>query len=207
LPLAFPVAAFFLLYVYPRVERGSIEKKVDAELPFAVVHMSAIAGSGIEPTKIFKIIGASREYKYLGQEIRKILNQINLYGYDLVTALNNSSKTAPSKKLSELFAGLSATISTGGDLKEFFQKRSESLMVGYRLEREKFSKIAETFMDIYISVVIATPMILLLLIVIISVTGLQVGLSTDSITFLIILAIAIINVVFMGVLQVKQPAY
>lgn len=80
-------------------------------------------------------------------------------------------------------------------------------MVGYRLEREKFSKMAETFMDIYISVVIATPMILLLLIVIISVTGLQVGLSANTLTFLIILAIAIINVVFMGVLHVKQPAY
>ena len=207
IPIALPVITFFLLYSYPKIERGSIEKKIDAELPFAVVHMSAIAGSGIIPTKIFEIIGSSREYKYLGKEIRKILNQINLYGYDLVTALNNASKTAPSKKLAELFAGLSATISTGGDLKEFFQKRAESLMVGYRLEREKFSKIAETFMDIYISVVIATPMILLLLIVIISVTGLEVGLGANTLTFLIILAIAIINVVFMGVLHVKQPAY
>lgn len=124
IPLVLPVITFFILYTYPKIERGSIEKKIDAELPFAVVHMSAIAGSGIEPTKIFEIIGSSREYKYLGKEIRKILNQINLYGYDLVTALNNVSRTAPSKKLAELFAGLSATISTGGGFKRVFSEES-----------------------------------------------------------------------------------
>jgi len=84
--------------------------------------MSAITGAGIEPTEIFRIIGLSKEYPFLRKEIRKVLNQINLYGYDLTTALNNAAKTAPSEKLAELFSGLSTTITSGANLSEFLRK-------------------------------------------------------------------------------------
>ena len=207
IPFVLPVLTFVTVYLYPNAEKGSISKKIDRELPFAVIHMSAISGSGIEPTKIFTIIGLSREYPFLRKEIRKVLNQINLYGYDLVTALNNVSKTTPSKKMSELFAGLSATITSGGDLQGFFEKRAETLLIGYRLEREKFTKMAETFMDIYISLVVATPMILILLLIMISISGVNVGFSPTQITFIIIAVIGLINVVFLGILHFKQPAY
>ena len=169
--------------------------------------MSAISGSGIEPSEIFKIIGFSKEYPYLRREIRKVLNQINLYGYDLLTALTNVSKSSPSAKLSELFSGLATTIGSGGGLQNYFEKRAESLLIDYRLEREKYTKVAETFMDIYISVVIAAPMILMLLLVMMSITGFQSGFTPQQITLLIIGVIAIINTLFLVFLEAKQPTY
>jgi len=207
LPVIIPIITFSTVYFYPMTERSSISRKIEQELPFAVIHMSAISGSGIEPVEIFKIITVSKEYPFLRKELRKVLNQINLYGYDLVTALNNVTKSSPSQRLSELFAGLSTTISSGGDLGEFFQKRAETLLIDYRLEREKYTKVAETFMDIYISVVIAAPMILMLLLIMVSISGFQIPFSPGMITTIIILAIALINLLFMGVLQLKQPNY
>ena len=208
IPFILPVVCFYLLYIYPSTERDSIEKKVNTELPFAVIHMSSISGSGISPQEIFKIIARSNEYPTLGKEIKKVLNQINVYGYDLVTAITNVSKSTPSKKLAELFAGMSSTVNSGGDLSEFFEKRAESLMIDYRLEREKFSKLAETFMDIYISIVIAAPMIFMLLLVMINLTGYSLGgITTEGMTLIIITSLAIMNVIFLGFLQVKQPSY
>ncbi len=207
IPIALPIATFAFLYYYPSTERSSIEKRIDQELPFAVIHMSAISGSGIEPSEIFRIIGLSKEYPYLRKEIRKVINQINLYGYDLVTALTNASKNSPSTRLSELFSGLATTINSGGDLQEFFEQRAETLLNIYRLDREKYTKVAETFMDIYISVVIAAPMILLLVIVMISVSGIQTGFSPNQLTFLIILAIALVNVLFIAFVHMRQPTY
>lgn len=207
IPFVTPVLVFVSLYWYPSTEKASLEKRIDQEIPFAVIHMSAISGSGIEPTQIFRIIGLSKEYPFLRKEIRKVLNQINIYGYDLVTALNNTSKSTPSNKLAELFAGLSTVISSGGSLKEFFEKRSETLLVAYRLEREKYTKLAETFMDMYISIVIAAPMILMLLLIMITVSGFSTGLSPQLVTILIVLAIALINVVFITFIHIKQPSY
>ena len=207
IPLVLPVLTFLALLYYPSTEQGSLSKRINQELPFAVVHMSAISGSGIEPSQIFKIIGMSQEYKALRGEIRKVMNQINVYGYDLVTSLTNVAKATPSQKLADLFNGLATTIHTGGELKGFLDKRSETLLQDYKLEREKFTKVAETFMDIYISVVIAMPMILMLVLVIMSVSGLNIGLSPMAMAVGIVFLIAVVNVIFMGVLQAKQPAY
>lgn len=207
LPVIIPAGTFLALYYYPITEKSSLAKKIDRELPFAVIHMSAISGSGIEPSELFKIIGLSKEYPYLRKEIRKVLNQINLYGYDLVTALDNVSKTTPSTRLSELFSGLATTITSGSDMQTFFEKRSETLLVAYRLEREKYTKVAETFMDIYISVVIAAPMILMIMLVMISALRIDTGFSLTGLTVLMLSIIGLINIVFIAVMHLKQPNY
>lgn len=207
LPIAVPILTFLAIYFYPATEKKSIESRIDQELPFAVIHMSAITGAGIEPTEIFRIIGLSREYPFLRKEIRKVLNQINLYGYDLTTALNNAAKTAPSEKLAELFMGLSVTITSGANLSEFFQKRSETLLLSYRLEREKYTHLVETFLDIYISIVITAPMIFLLMMIMMAISGMNIGFGPTQISILAVAVIAVLNVVFLVFLQMRQPAY
>lgn len=205
--IAVPAATFLMFYIYPGVEKRSVGKKIDQELPFVVIQMGSISGSGIEPVEIFKIIGLSGDYHYAGREIIKLLNQINIYGYDLVTALTNVSVSTPSPRLAELLVGMATTINSGGDLDSFFEKRADTLLLEYTLEREKFTKIAETFMDIYISVVIATPMILLLLLVLISISGIGFGLGINEMSLLIILLVAVVNILFLVFLHMKQPKY
>jgi flagellar protein FlaJ len=208
IPLILPLLTFGAFYIYPSTEAKSISRRIESELPFIVIHMGSISGSGIEPTQIFKIVGLSKDYVNTGSEIKKLLNQINIYGSDLVNALKIVAKGTASSRLAELFNGLATTINSGGDLKTYFEKRAETLLLSYRIERENFTKVAETFMDIYISLVIATPMILLLLLVMISVSGVRVGnLGIGGMTFIIIVAVAGINVIFIWLLSLKQPSY
>jgi len=207
LVFAIPLIALLALYYYPGAEKNAISSRINEELPFAVIHMNSISGSGIAPVEIFKIIAMSREYPYLRREIRKVLNQINVYGYDLVSALNNISKTTSNQHLAELFSGISTTISSGGSLSSFFEKRAESLLNTYRLEKEKAIKVAETSMDIYISVVIAAPMMLMLMLVMISVSGIQIGFTPYQLTFLTIGGVALINIAFLGYLQTRRALY
>lgn len=203
---AIPAGTFTFMYFYPSLEERSAGNRIEQELPFAAIHMSSIAGSMIDPSQIFSIILTTKEYPNIEKEFVKLLNKINLLGYDLVTALRYSSLNCPSKKLSELFNGLATTINSGGDLSEFFAKRAESLLFEYRLEREKKTRAAETFMDIYISVVIAAPMILMLLLMMMKVSGLGLQLSTGMITLIMVMGVTGINIVFLTFLHVKQSA-
>ena len=204
IPVLLPIATFFLMYIYPSLEKSSLESRINHELPFATIHMSAISGSNVEPSKIFEIIISTKEYPYLEKEFYKVMNEMNIFGKDLVTALRTASSNSPSKKLSELYNGVATTITSGGDLSEFFDKRSSSLLFDYRIEREKETKSAETFMDIYISVVIAAPMILMLLLIMMKVSGIGISFSTGMITFMMIAAVSVINVGFLALLQAKQ---
>jgi Flp pilus assembly protein TadB len=200
-----PIGTFIFMYFYPSLEKKSTEHKIDQELPFSIIHMSAISGSMIEPSKIFNIIITTKEYPSIEKEFIKLMNEINVYGYDLVSALRSSALNSPSKKLSELFTGLATTINSGGNLTDFFNKRSQTLLFEYKLEREKNTKTAETFMDIYISIVIAAPMILMLLLMMMKISGLGIALGTSSITLIIILAVSVINIVFLTFLHLKNP--
>jgi len=202
---AVPLATFIFMYLYPSMEKRAAEDRINQELPFATIHMAAISGSMIDPSNIFKIIIATGEYEYLEKEFVKLINEINVYGYDLVGALRRSAFNSPSKKLSELFNGLATTITSGGNLPGFFEKRSQSLLFEYRLEREKYTRSAETFMDIYISVVIAAPMILMLLLIMMSVSGLGISLGAGMIALLMILGITLINILFLTFLNLRQP--
>ncbi len=201
-----PLGTFFMLYSYPSLEKKSIEGKINQELPFVTIHMSSIAGAMKDPSKMFGIIISTREYPAIQKEFAKIINEIHIYGYDLVSALRNSAFNCPSRKLAELYNGISTTISSGGNLAEFFEKRAETLLFDYKIEREKYNKSTETFMDIYLSVVIAAPMILMLLLIIMRVSGLGISLSTPMISLVTILGVTVANIFFLIFLYIKQPA-
>ncbi len=205
---ALPLLTGFLMYFYPMSQRKSIGGKIDQELPFITIHISAIATSGVEPLSIFNIVSKSTEYKYTRPEIIKLLNLVNFHGYDLVTSLKKISKLTPSAKLAALFDGLATAISTGGDLKQFLEKRAETLLFDYKLERERYTKTSETFLDIYISVAIAAPMIMMILFVILATTGASVAnLSLNALTFLMLLGVVVLNIGFLVFLKLKQPAF
>jgi len=206
LPFGFTGLTMAAFYLYPASEASSANKNINYELPFSTIHMAAIAGSNITPMKIFKIIAASPEYPNIGAEMRKVVTQIDVYGYDMVTSLKSVAKSTSNKKLSELFSGLATNISSGGELKNYLEKKSESFLMDYRLEREKYSALAGTFMDVYISILIAAPLVLMMMFIVMNVAGLGMGgLSIMSLMFLSIGAIIIVNIIFIVILNMKQP--
>jgi len=206
LPFGFSGLVLAGFYFYPANEVSSIRKKISQELPFMTIHMTAIAGSNIEPVKIFNIIAASNEYPNIGKEIQKVIVQIEIYGYDLVTSLKNVAKRTSNKKLAELFSGLSTNISTGGALKNYLENKSENFLVDYKLERQKYSALAGTFMDVYISILIAAPLVLMMMFIVMNVAGLGMGgLSITTLLVISVVGIVIVNIIFIIILNIKQP--
>lgn len=207
IPFAFFGLSFLGFYLYPASEKSSVKKKISNELPFATIHMSAIASSNIEPTKIFKIVAMSDEYPNVGREINKVIMQVEIYGYDLVTALNNVSRQTSNKILAELLNGFATNITSGGELKNFLEKKAENLLLDYKLERQSYASLAGTFMDIYISILIAGPLIMMMMFIVMNAAG--VGSTFMSIEFLLPVSVGsviIVNIIFLVVLHMKQPS-
>lgn len=206
--LAIPIGTGMLMYLYPKTEGKNLGAKIDQELPFVAIHMSAVATSGIEPVRIFEIIIKGEEYKNTRLEFRKLLNLINFQGYDLVTALKKVAASSPSADLRGLLGGLATTMTSGGDMHDFLDKHAENLLFDYKLDREKYTRTAETLMDIYISISIAAPMVLLMLFIIMGSTGMYfLGLTTDIMAALIILCLVALNIGFLMFLKMKQPVF
>jgi len=201
-----PLLTFIVVLIYPLNEISSTRGKIDDELPFATMHMSAIASSGVEPTRVFSILAASPEYPCIRKEMRKIVNMINFYGYDLTSALKAAAKTTSSDRLAELLGGISATISGGGDLRSYLDKIAADSLLDYKLRRKRFTTASETYADIYTGLLIAAPLMFMLILVLMNViTGGIAGMSSTTIAFIGIGAIVLLNIGFLFFLQVSQP--
>ncbi|HIH17219.1 MAG TPA: hypothetical protein HA223_04775 [Nanoarchaeota archaeon] len=206
-PLLSASFAFLFSYYYPSLEASARRSKISDELPFALIHMSAIAGSGVEPTKIFRIISDTAEYKEFGKETRKVINKINLYGQDLSTALKDAAHLSPSEKVRELFNGMATIITTGGDIKLYLEKKAGDIMTEYKLSRRRFAEAAGTYADIYTGVLIAAPLIFgVILAVMAPLGGKVLGLSFQNVSMLGLVSIFILNVAFLAFMKLVQPA-
>jgi flagellar protein FlaJ len=203
---ALPTVAFMIFYIYPSSEAGSNKTKINDELPFVVMHMSAIAGSGIEPSKVFEILATSAEYPAVRKEMMKIMNQVNFYGYNLVAALRSTAKTTSSDRFANVINGISTTISSGGDLKEYLNKIAEDTLLDYKLRRKRFTTMSETYADIYTGLLVAAPLMFMLILVLMNVIGGGLGgMDSGTLAAIGIGALIVINIGFIVFLQFSQP--
>ena len=167
--------ALFLAYQYPSFLVSSRQRKLKNDLPFAVIHMAAVGGSGAHPSSMFNLIATSDEYKGVHPEFKRVLNAVNLFGYDLSTALRSVADSTGSRDIRDFFGGMATTIESGGSMKEFLDSKSEDLMVTYRLERKKFIESLSTYSDIYISLSIGGPLFFFIFLAILNLLGGSVG--------------------------------
>ena len=201
------VLTFFGFYFYPGSLITQRSRNIKNELPFALVHMAAVAGSGANPISMFELIADSEEYKELKKETKKILNYVNLFGYNLSGALKRASQTTPSKELKEVFEGIITTVDTGGSLKNYLNEKSKDALRDYQQRKKKQVEALATFSDVYTAILIAAPLLLIVTLAIINSIGGQLGgFDAKTLSILGIYGlIPLMNLGFMGFLKVSQP--
>lgn len=201
------VLTFTLFYQYPASLVNSRKKKIKNDLPFAIVHMAAVAGSGSKPIDIFNLLNASGEYRELGKEINRILNYVNLFGYDLTTSLKSVAQTTPSPEFKELLNGMISTIETGGDLNEYLKGKATDALNTYRLERKKYVEALATYSDIYTAILVAAPLLFIVVLAIINSIGGDIGgiQVADIANFGTYGLIPLLNIGYILFLTISQP--
>lgn len=199
-------AAFF--YFYPSIVANSRKRHIKDDLPFVILHMAAVAGSGAQPISMFNLILGSGEYKGLEGEIKKIVNYVNLFGYNLTTALRAVSFTTPSNDFKDLLNGLITTIESGGDLKAFLNAKADETMTNYKLDRKRYVETLSTYSDVYTGILIAAPLLFFITLAIIRMFGTE--LMSVSISTIASIGtyglIPLLNVGFILFLNFVQPS-
>jgi len=206
--IMFSVGTFVLMYLYPSMVANSRKRRIKDDLPFVVLHMAAVAGSGAQPISMFNLILSSKEYKGVEGEIKKIVNYVNLFGYNLTTALRAVSITTPSTDFKDLLNGLVTTIESGGDLKAFLTSKADEVMTNYKLERKKYVETLGTYSDVYTGILIAAPLLFFITLAIIRMFGTDLmGVSISTIASIGTYGlIPILNIGFILFLNMIQPS-
>ncbi len=200
------IVTMIVVYAYPFMKVSERKKNIEVNMPFAVNHMSAIAASGLSPAKLFELVAQSEEYGEVTIEFRKIVEYINLFGYDLTTALNDVAQNTPSDKFKDLLEGINATMQSGGNIQDYLEAKTNETIDDYRISQQKHIETISTYSDIYTGILIAAPLFFISILSLVSILGGTIaGFPVQTIiaagTYL---AIPILNVGFLLFLQIGQ---
>jgi flagellar protein FlaJ len=196
-----------IFYIYPFMRIKERRRSMTTNMPFAINHIASVAASGVPPATMLELISQSKEYGEVAVEIKKIVDFINIFGYDLLTALRSVAATTPSVQFKEFLEGMVSTIETGGDLESYLKQKAEESTTTYQLERQRYSESISTYSDIYTGLLIAAPLFFIAALSLINLLGGSLGgLSVDVVMALAAyLLIPALNIGFIIFLQISQP--
>ena len=203
---AFSIIGF---YLYPIYRADKHKRELDDELPFSTGYMAILASAGVSPEKIFYSLSNLNVPFAASTEAKEVVKNINLFGLDVISALEKASSRTPSEKFRDIIEGMISTIHTGGNLGAFLREKFKTAMKLKRLNLKKYSDNLSVLSEVYVALLLTGPLLLVIMVAVMSVMGGGLGiLSPDLLlSLLTYLAIPVCAVIFLIILDSTSPKW
>jgi flagellar protein FlaJ len=165
---AFSIIGF---YVYPIYRADKLKRELEDELPFTTGFMAILASAGVSPEKIFYSLANMSVPLAISYEAKDVVRNVNLFGLDVISALEEASKRSPSEVFRETLEGFISTIHSGGNLAAYLREKSKQFMKLKRISLKKFSDTLSILSEFYISILLTGPLLFVIMLAVISMLG------------------------------------
>ena len=143
---AYVMIGFLLIPMSRASERAS---RLEREMPFATAYISVMASGGIAPYASFKRLTEVELMRGMKAEAREIIKDVEIFGIDPLTALQNAAKKNPLDIFKDFLSGYSSTVIIGGDIGHFLERKAEDIFKARALRvkaaAERLGMLLETF--------------------------------------------------------------
>jgi len=164
-------ASFGVCYMYPYLSISSRTRKIDANLPLTANFMSVLASAGMPPERILRSLAKVGDEFGVGEEVRRIIGDIELLGYDLNAALKRGSLRSASRKFGSMLDGVVTMSHMGGDLAGYLREESDKYKKTRVASMKSFTEGLGGIAEVYVSLLIALPLALVVMLSIMSFLG------------------------------------
>ncbi len=135
-------------------------RNIDASLPYAINYVTSMSTAGITPAEVFRLLGDSPIYGESSVEARYIAREIDIFGRDLIDALRLVSSSTPSKRMKEFLQGAMASISSGGNLTDYFRTKADQYALENRQTQKLFLDTLGLISESYVTAMVAGTLFL-----------------------------------------------
>jgi len=198
--IAFSTIGF---YVYPIYRADKLRRELEDELPFTTGYMAILTSAGVSPEKTFYSLSNLSAPLVVSSEAKNVVRDVNLFGLDVISALEEASKRTPSERFREMLEGFISTIHSGGNLTAYLREKSRQYMKLKRISLRKFSDTLSILAEFYVALLVTGPLLLVIMLAVMAMLGggsfamlspdlilnilTYVGIPLGSVMFLIIL--------------------
>ncbi len=170
--LIFGLAAYFLVMMLPAFIANERKRKIQRNLPYAVTFMYALSRGGMNVIEILRALAASSNtYGEVSREAAMILRDMEYFGHDLRSALQNAILLSPSEGFQELLANLVSVIDSGGDITKYLEDKAEQLHIRAVQEQKGFLETLGLIAESYVTAFVAGPLFIIIMTTVMTLIG------------------------------------
>lgn len=151
-PLPFYIMIGFLLI--PMSRAGERASNLEREMPFASAYISVMASGGIAPYTSFKRLAEVELMPAMKGEAREIIKDVEIFGIDPLTAIENAAKKNPLDVFKDFLSGYASTVIIGGDIGHFLERKAEDIFktraLRVKAAAERLGMLLETFIIVMV---------------------------------------------------------
>ncbi|MBS7608460.1 MAG: type II secretion system F family protein [Candidatus Bathyarchaeia archaeon] len=158
IPLVFlvplPIYVMIGFFLIPLSRAGERAANLEREMPFAAAYISVMASGGIAPYTSFKRLAEVELMPAMRAEAREIIKDVEIFGIDPLTAIENAAKRNPLDIFRDFLAGYASTVIIGGDIGHFLERKAEDIFktraLRVKAAAERLGMLLETFIIVMV---------------------------------------------------------
>jgi len=204
---AFSIIGF---YVYPIYRADKLRRELEDELPFTTGYMAILTSAGVSPEKIFYSISNLSAPLTVSIEAKNVVRDVNLFGLDIISALEEASERTPSERFREMLEGFISTIHSGSNSAAYLREKSRQYMKLKRISLRKFSDTLSILSEFYVALLVTGPLLLVIILAVMAMLGGgSLGILTPNLllSMLTYLGIPLGSIMFLIILDTVSPKW
>ncbi len=196
-------------YSYPLYLADKHKRELEDELPFTTGYMAILASAGVSTEKIFNSLSTLSTPLAASVEAKEIVRDVNLFGLDIISALEKTANQTPSGMLKDTLEGIISTIHSGSNLSTYLRERFRMASSHKKLRLKKYADNLSLLSEVYVALFLTAPLLLAIMISIMSVLGGGFGPFSPDVTLFLLtyFIIPIGTVLFLLVLDMSSPKW
>ncbi|MCW4016207.1 MAG: type II secretion system F family protein [Candidatus Bathyarchaeota archaeon] len=158
-------------YAYPSYKADSLKRALDDDLPFTAGYMSILAGAGVPPDFIWRSLAQVDDSLAVSNVAKNVVRDVELFGFDVNSALETTSNLTPSERFKELLEGFISVVHSGGSMVKYLRNRSQQYMKLKQIALKRFSDSLAVLAEFYVTLMVAGSLIFVVMLAVMSMLG------------------------------------
>ncbi|MGD9131859.1 MAG: type II secretion system F family protein [Candidatus Bathyarchaeota archaeon] len=158
-------------YVYPTYRADSLKRDLEDEMPFTTGYMSILAGAGVPPDFIWRSLAQIDASMSISNVARNVVRDVELFGFDVISALETTSKRTSSERFKEMLEGFISVVYSGGNLVKYLRNRTQEYMKLKKIALKRFSDTLGVLAEFYVTLMVAGSLIFVVMLAVMSMLG------------------------------------
>ena len=199
-----PIFIMIVFMITPSMKAGERAHSLEREMPFAAAYITVMATGGISPYMSIKRLSKVELMPAMRREARGIMRDVEIFGMDPLSALEDSAKNHPFDIYRDFIAGYASTVITGGDISHFLEAKTHDIFKARSLRIKVAAERLGTLLESFVMVMVLMSLCFYILFSVDAIYSTGVGMYSTMLLYTYVFA-PLLSVVFIYLAHDMQP--